>query len=109
MGLANIGFVERPASTDGHQLRERVLGRRLVSMVMDPHRPTSCGKGETDRSTDPSGRTGHKHRMSLVYLVHRVSLIYLVCLVYLVHLVYLVKQDRPDRRNRPVDYGLDIE
>jgi len=105
MRLANIGFVERPGSTGGHHLRERALGRRLVSMVMYPDRPASRRKGQADRTTNPSGRAGHKHRMSLVHLVH---LVYLVCLVYLVYLVYLVKQDKPDRPDRPVDYGWDI-
>ena len=105
MRLANIGFVERSGSTGGHHLCERVLGRCFVSMVMDPHRPASCRKGQADRTANPSGRTGHKHRMSLVHLV---ALVYLVCLVYLVYLVYLVKPDRPDRPNRPVDYGWDI-
>jgi hypothetical protein len=45
---------------------------------MYPDRPAGRRKGQADRSTNPSGRTGHKHRMSLVYLVH---LVYLVCLV----------------------------
>ena len=111
MRLANIGFVERPGSTGGYHLRERVLGPCLVSMVMYPDRPAGRRKGQADRSTNPSGRTGHKHRMSLVHLVHLVALVYLVCLVYLVYLVYLVKQDkpdRPDRPNRPIDYGWDV-
>jgi hypothetical protein len=108
MRLANIGFVERPGSTGCHHLRDCALSRRLVSMVMDPDRPAGRRKGQADRTTDPPGRTGHKHRISLVCLVHLVALIYLVCLVYLVYLVYLVKQDkpdRPDRPNRPVIMG----
>ena len=90
MRLTNIGFVERPGPTGGHHLREGTLGRRLVSMVMDSDRPAGRRKGQADCATDPSGRTGHQHRLSLVYLVH---LVYLVCLVDLVCLVYLVEPD----------------
>lgn len=63
MRLANIGFVERSSSTGSYHLPERVLGRLLVSMVMYPDRPASRRKGQADRTTDPSGRTGHKHHM----------------------------------------------
>ena len=63
MRLANIGFVECPGSAGGYHLRERVLGSCLVSMVMYPDRPAGRRKGQADRSTNPSGRTGHKHRM----------------------------------------------
>jgi hypothetical protein len=30
---------------------------------MYPDRPAGRRKGQADRSTNPSGRTGHKHRM----------------------------------------------
>jgi hypothetical protein len=85
--LANIRFIEHPSSTGGHHLRERALGRCFVSMVMYSDRPASRRKGQADRSTNPSGRTGHKHRMFLVDLVHLVCLVHLVGLVYLVCLV----------------------
>jgi hypothetical protein len=104
--LANIGFVERPGSTGGHHLRERVLGRGLVSMEMYSDRPTSRRKGQADRTANPSGCTGHKHCMSLVYLVH------LVCFVHLVGLVQPNKRDKPNNPNNGlltlVDYGWDI-
>ena len=112
MRLANIGFVERPGSTGGYHLCERALGPRLVSMVMYSDRPAGRRKGQADRSTNPSGRAGHKHRMSLVHLV---ALVYLVCLVYLVHLVSFVQPDKPNKQDKPnnalltlVDYGWDI-
>jgi hypothetical protein len=111
MRLANIGFVERPGSTGGHHLRERALGPCFVSMVMYPDRPAGRRKGQADRSTNPSGRTGHKHRMSLVYLVHLVSLVYLVSLVFLIHLVSFAQPDKPNKQDKPInglDYGWDI-
>jgi hypothetical protein len=107
MGLTNIGFIERPGSTGCHYLRECVLGRRLVSMVMDPDRPTGRCKGQADRSPNPSGCTGHKHRMFLVDLVHLVCLVHLVglvcfvCLVDLVHLVSFVQPNKQDKPNKP--------
>src|SRR6185295_6995619 len=45
MRLTNIGFIERSSPTCGHHLRERALGCCLVSMVMDPDRPTGRRKG----------------------------------------------------------------
>ena len=98
MRLANIGFVKRPNSTGSHNLRKRVHGRRLVSMVMDPDRPASRRKGQADCTTNPSGCAGHKHRISLVRLVHLVDL---VCLVDLVHLVGLVRPNKQDKPNKP--------
>jgi hypothetical protein len=73
---------------------------------MYPDRPAGRRKGQADRSTNPSGRTGHKHRMSLVYLVH---LVYLVCFVHLVGLVQPNKRDKPNNSLLTlVDYGWDI-
>src|SRR6185312_2449384 len=61
MWFANISFVERPGPTDIHHLRQCVLSRRLVSMVMDPHGPAGRCEGQADGPTNPSGGTGHKH------------------------------------------------
>lgn len=61
MRLPNISTIERSSSIGSHHLPERLLGRRLVAMVMDPDRPTSGSKGEADRSANPSGCTGYQH------------------------------------------------
>src|SRR4029077_10456684 len=104
MRLANICLVERPSSSDSHHLRERALGCCLVSMVMDSDRTGGRCKGQTDRSTNPSGRTSHQHRTFWVHLV---------CLVDLVHLVGLVqpnKRDKPDKQNTgPIMGGISWE
>src|SRR5262245_43070186 len=60
LGLANIGFEERPGSTGSHDPPERILGGLLVPIIMNPDRPASRSKGQADGATDPSGRTGHK-------------------------------------------------
>ena len=64
-------------------------------MIVDSDRPAVRRKSQANRSTNPSGRAGHQHRMFLVDLVH------LVCLVDLVHLVCLVQPNKQDKPNKP--------
>jgi len=83
-------------------------------MVMDPDRPAGRRKSQADRSTNPSGRASHKHRLFLVHLVDLVCLVHLVDLVYFVCLVIglqkpnkLNKQEKPN--NDPIMGGISYE
>ena len=67
-------------------------------MVMYPDRPAGRRKGQANRSTNPSGRTGYKDRISLVCLVH---LVYLVCLVLSLSADARFEPDKPDKRDKP--------
>jgi hypothetical protein len=67
---------------------------------MDPDRPAGHSKGQTDRTTNPPGRAGHKDGLILVDLVHSVCLVDLVYLVCLVCLVCLVSLDQETKETR---------
>jgi hypothetical protein len=72
---------------------------------MDADGPTRLCKGQADRSANPSRRAGHKHRSSLVCLVH---LIDLDCLVKLLHLVSFIQANKRDKLNKPINVFLSL-